>query len=68
MSEVNVKEIMDSLVAEELCKYCGYRSDCPGGVHGGPNGPIYPQCSNGLDEDDFDLEAYLADIGDEDGN
>lgn len=68
MSEVNVKEIMGSLDAEELCKYCGYRSDCPGGVTGGPKGPIYPQCSNGLDEDDFDLESYFADMEDGNGN
>lgn len=66
MSEVNVKEIMDSLNTEELCKYCGYRSDCSGGVHGGPDGPIYPPCSDGLDEDDFDLDAYLADMEGED--
>lgn len=38
MSEVNVKEIMDSLNAEGPCKYCKYRSDCSGGVHGGPDG------------------------------
>lgn len=68
MSEVSVKEIIDFLDAEELCKYCRYRSDCPGGVHGGPDGPIYPPCSDGVDEDDFDLDAYLTDMGDADEN
>ena len=62
MSEVNVKEMMDSLDAEELCKYCSYNSDCDGDVRGGPNNPIYPPCADGLDEDYFDLEAYLSDM------
>ena len=64
----SVLEIIDSLGCDELCKYCAYSSDCNGGVKGGPNGPIFPPCSNGLDEDDFDLESYLADLEDEDEN
>lgn len=64
----DVREIMDSLDEDEFCKYCRHRSDCSGGVHGGPDGPIYPLCADGLDEDDFDLEAYLADMEDADEN
>ncbi len=62
----SVREIIDSLDGEELCKYCSYSPDCSGGVHGSPNGPIFPPCSDGLDEGDFDLEAYLADSEEED--
>lgn len=62
----SAREIIDSLDGEDLCKYCSYSSDCDGGVIGGPNGPIYPPCADGLDEDDFDLEAYLADMEDAD--
>lgn len=54
-------EIIENLDGDELCKYCEYNGDCPHGVTGGPNGPIYPPCADGLDEDDFDLETYLAD-------
>lgn len=64
----DVREIIESLDGDELCKYCQNRSECPGGVTGGPNGPIYPPCSNGLYEGDFDLEGYLADMEDEDEN
>lgn len=62
----SVREIIDNLDGEELCKYCEYSSDCSGGVKGGPNGPIYPPCADGLDEDDFDLEAYFSDLEDAD--
>ena len=32
---------------ERQCDICIYRSeDCDGGVHGGPNGPIYPPCAD----------------------
>lgn len=56
-----IEELMDELEGEEMCKYCLYNDDCPRGVVGGPNGPIYPPCSDGLKVDDFDYEAYLAD-------
>lgn len=62
----SVREIIDSLDGEELCNYCSYSPDCSGGVKGSPNGPIFPPCCDGLDEDDFDLEAYLADSEEED--
>lgn len=58
----DVREIIASLDSEELCKYCSYNADCDGGVHGGPNGPIYPPCADGLRESDFDLDAYLEDV------
>lgn len=32
---------------ERQCDVCIYRSrDCDGGVHGGPNGPIFPPCAD----------------------
>lgn len=65
MSDVNVEEIMDTLDGEELCKYCRYGIDydCDGGIRSGGDGtPIYPPCVDGLDKDDFDLEAYLVDM------
>lgn len=61
----SVREIIDSLDGDELCKYCRYgKEGCEGGVKGSPNGPIYPPCCEGLDEDDFDLESYLQDVED----
>lgn len=52
----SVKEIIESLDGDELCKYCRYEKEgC---------GPIYPPCCDGLDEDDFDLESYLQDVED----
>lgn len=68
MSDVNVEEIIDSLSGEELCKYCrhGIDHDCGGGVRSdGAGNPIYPPCADGLDEDDFDLDSYLKDMGKE---
>lgn len=64
----DVREIIESLDGDELCKYCKYNDECEGDVRGGSDGPIYPPCFDGLDEDDFDLEAYLADMEDEDEN
>lgn len=69
MSGVNVEEIMDSLSEEELCKYCRYGIDydCDGGIRSDSAGnPIYPPCADGLDEDYFDLDAYLVDTEEED--
>lgn len=62
----SVREIIDGLDGDELCKYCSYSPDCDGGVRGGPSGPIYPPCADGLDARDFDLDAYLADVEDKD--
>lgn len=62
----SAQEIIDSLDADELCKYCSYNSDCSCGLSSGPDGPIYPPCADGLDEADFDLGAYLADLEDDD--
>lgn len=58
----NISEIIESLDGDELCEYCRYSGDCSGGVHGGPNGPIYPPCADRLDEADFDLDTYLEDL------
>lgn len=66
----DVREIIDSLDGKELCKYCSYgiHYDCDGGIKSdGAGNPIYPPCSDGLSEDDFDLDAYLADTGSADG-
>ena len=43
MTEFNymLQKIID---CERLCDVCSYRSDCSRGVHGSPNGPIYPPC------------------------
>lgn len=61
----SVREIIDSLDPEELCQYCRYEKEgCEGGVKGGQNGPIYPPCCEGFDEEDFDLESYLKDVED----
>lgn len=63
----NIKEIIDSLDAEELCRYCLHGSDCSKGVTGGPNGPIFPPCASaGLTEDDFDIDLYLEDVEESD--
>lgn len=62
----DVQEIIKRLDGEELCKYCSYSTDCDGGVRSdGAGNPIYPPCTDGLDEYDFNLEAYLADMDDE---
>lgn len=66
ISVPDVRKIIDSLDGDDLCQYCQFRNDCYGGVSGGPNGPIYPPCADGLDEDCFDLESYLSDL-EEDG-
>ena len=62
----NIKEIIESLDDEELCRYCVYSSNCPRGVAGSPNGPIYPPCADGLSEGDFDMERYLQDMEESD--
>lgn len=65
MNNINVEKIIDSLSAEELCKYCRYGidHDCDGGIRtDGAGSPIYPPCADGLAGDDFDVDAYLADI------
>lgn len=63
----SVREIIDSLDGDELCRYCQHSPQCDRGVRPSGNGePIFPPCADGLDERDFDLDAYLADL--EDGN
>lgn len=43
--------------AERQCDACTYQSDgCGGGVHGGPNGPIYPPCAERDPEDYMDID------------
>lgn len=48
-----IEYMLDKILHDDLCcQICIYRSDCSGGgVHGGPNGPIYPPCA----DKDFDL-------------
>ena len=58
----SIREIIDEIDPDELCNYCSYNTDCTGGVHGSPNGPIYPPCADRLDEDAFDLDAYMEDL------
>ncbi|WP_024294962.1 hypothetical protein [Lacrimispora indolis] len=60
MSEA--QKIIDNLDGEVLCKYCTFSLDCSGGVKGGPDGPIFPPCADGLDECYFDLDSYLEDL------
>lgn len=51
---------------DEQCEYCRYSLDgCTGGVHGGPNGPIYPACVDADPEDYLDVEAILEAIEEE---
>lgn len=52
---------------DEWCQYCVYSDDCSGGVRGGPNGPIYPSCSDGEPEMCLDEEAVLEAIENENG-
>ena len=64
---MDVREIIDSLDGDELCNYCRYKYEgCSGGVKGGPGGPIFPPCADGLEEEDFDLESYIEDYREED--
>lgn len=59
----SVEEIIESLDKGLLCNYCRYGLEgCEGGIKGGQNGPIYPPCADGLDTDDFDINAYLDDL------
>ena len=48
----------------DICKYV----DC-GGIHGGPNGPIYPPCADGMENcvDEFSVEEVWEERKD-DGN
>lgn len=44
--------------ASRLCEVCQCASlGCHGGVHGGPNGPIYPRCTESGYESVIDLAA-----------
>lgn len=56
---VNIEE----LDQETLCKYCNVSNDCPGpDVKGGPDGPIYPPCTERDISSLFDKESYLEDL------
>lgn len=41
-----VKKWIDEHEGDEYCNYCKYQSICIGGIKSGPNGPIYPPCSD----------------------
>lgn len=46
--------------ADEQCKVCRYSDGCIG-IHGGPNGPIFPPCADKEDWiDEQKLEAYCS--------
>ena len=47
---------------DDYCKYCIYHDDCPGGVIGGPNGPIYPPCADISVSELLDTDAILMDL------
>lgn len=50
---------------DRLCDACIYRSEgCDGGIHGGPNGPVYPLCADKGPESCVD-EDKLKDVYDE---
>lgn len=53
--------------SDDICKFCIHQSDCPGGVTGGPNGPIYPPCADGEPNQYLDYEELLDNL-DQDGN
>ena len=58
----SVREIIDSLDENELCEYCQHSPYCDREVRPSGNGePIFPPCVDGLDERDFDMDAYMAD-------
>lgn len=62
-----IEEVLENIDQETMCAFCRYSSNgCEPGVKGGPNGPVYPKCSDGLDEGDFDYEAYMEYVKDED--
>lgn len=58
----DIQKIIGSLDGDELCRYCKYNDECEGDIRGGPDGPIYPPCADGLNDDEFDLETYLVDM------
>lgn len=54
---------LQTLGGDEACSVCRYQSyGCTGGVHGGPNGPIFPPCADTsiaeLSDEDTLLNAY----------
>lgn len=51
------KAFLNKLADEErLCEVCLYAIEgCTGGVHGGPNGPIFPACT----EKDYEYLVHL---------
>ena len=56
MNRMTLSDAVDILLEhEQICSVCKYEDECGGGVSGGPNGPIYPHCSNG------DYEALVYD-------
>ena len=50
---------------ERRCDACKHQNDgCAGGVTGGPNGPIYPPCSD-LGPEEYIDEDLLKEVYDE---
>ena len=45
MERMNIDTAIDILLEhEQICSVCRYDDGCHKGVHGGPDGPIYPVC------------------------
>lgn len=45
MERMSIDEAIDILLEhEQICSVCRYDDGCSKGVHGGPDGPIYPLC------------------------
>ena len=61
---------LNSLDGDNLCSICQYSTmGCTGGIHGGPNVPIYPPCADQsaeeLAEYDAAIEAFHQSFCDE---
>lgn len=58
----DIREIIDSLDSEELCRYCVHHEYCDDEVKCYGGEPIFPPCADGLSEDNFDMDLYLQDM------
>lgn len=66
MKSKNILGIVNILNGKKLCKYCYFNDECEGEIKSVPGGsPDYPACFYGLEENDFDLDAYLDDKDEE---
>lgn len=56
-----VEEWIGTHDTEDYCGYCEFGHYCTGMSHG-PNGPVYPPCSEKPIKDILDLERIAADL------